>query len=305
MKFVGIAEIAEKWKITNRRVRKLCKEGRVAGAYKTGATWLVPLDAKKPVDNRLKSDLIGIKNINFRDIEKLNTELNSFRPFRENQLGMLKEDLILNWTYNSNAIEGNTLTLKETKVALEGITIGGKSVTEHLEAINHKEAILFLDDLINNKEKLSEMTIKNIHYLVLKEIDNKNAGKYREENVIIAGAEHRPPSYILVPEEMGKLIYKYNNEWDNYHPVIKASLLHGEFVKIHPFIDGNGRTARLLLNFSLMISGYIPLIIKKEIRLNYYDSLDKAHTTKNYSDFIELVNESLKEAINHWLEIVG
>ena len=110
----------------------------------------------------------------------------------------LHEKLIVEWTYNSNAIEGNTLTLSETKVVLEGITIGGKSMAEHLETINHREAILFVEDLVANDESLTEWNIKNIHALILKEIDNQNAGKYRTENVVISGAEHMPPKHYEI-----------------------------------------------------------------------------------------------------------
>ncbi len=206
--------------------------------------------------------------------------------------------------YNSNAIEGNTLTLSETKVVLEGITIGGKSMVEHLEAINHREAILFIEELISNKEPLSGWNIKNIHALILKEIDNNNAGKYRTENVVISGAKHIPPKHYEVGNLMQKLIAEYQNEWEGFHPVVRATLLHGEFVKIHPFIDGNGRTSRLLLNFELIKNGYTPIIIKNEERARYYDVLDLAHTTMNYETFIELVSKLVIESEKLWLSVL-
>ena len=127
--------------------------------------------------------------------------------------------------------------MSETKVVLEGITVGGKSLVEHLEIINHRDAILFVEDLISKKETLSEWNIRNIHSLVLKEIDNKNAGKYRDVNVVISGAKHIPPKHYEVSYLMQKLIEEYKNYWRDYHPVVRATLLHGEFVKIHPFID--------------------------------------------------------------------
>ncbi len=196
----------------------------------------------------------------------------------------------MEWTYNSNGIEGNTLTLRETQVVLEGITVGGKSIKEHLEAINHEKAILFLDDLVKEDNPISEWNIKSIHSLILKEIDNENAGRYRNENVTIKGAIHIPPDYIKVPELMEKLILNYNN-WNNYHQIIQAALLHGELVRIHPFIDGNGRTSRIVMNLVLMNYGYNPVIIKKESRLEYYEALDKVHTTNDYTDFIKLIND--------------
>ncbi len=155
--------------------------------------------------------------------------------------------------------------------------------------------------MINENEKLSEWNFKYIHALILKEIDNSNAGKYRCENVVIGGAKHTPPKHFEVDYLMKKLLKEYQSEWDKFHPVIKATLLHGEFVKIHPFIDGNGRTARLLLNFELMKYGYTPIIIKNERRSEYYDVLGLAHTTKDYGSFIELVARFVTESEKLWV----
>jgi len=192
----------------------------------------------------------------------------------------------------------------DDKVVLEGITIGGKSMVEHLEAINHRGAILFVEDLIANREPLSEWDIKNIHALILKEIDNINAGKYRRDNVVISGAKHIPPKHYEIGNLMQKLVAEYQNEWKAFHPVVRAALVHGEFVKIHPFIDGNGRTSRLLLNFELMKNGYPPIIIKNEERTRYYDVLDLAHTTMNYEPFIELVSKLVIESEKLWLSLL-
>jgi Fic family protein len=131
----------------------------------------------------------------FIEIDELKKRLDNLRPLPENTVRTLREQQILEWTYHSNAIEGNTLTLKETKVVLEGITIGGKSLREHFEVINHKEAIDYVEELVQTRAPLSEWQIKSIHHLVLKNVDNKNAGAYRQENVLISGATHRPPNY--------------------------------------------------------------------------------------------------------------
>jgi Fic family protein len=177
-------------------------------------------------------------------------------------------------------------------------------MVEHLEAINHRDAIIFVEELIFNKEPLSEWNIKNIHSLILKEIDNANAGKYRTENVVISGAKHIPPNHYEVGDLMQKLMVEYQNEWKGFHPIIRATLIHGEFVKIHPFIDGNGRTSRLLLNFELMKNGYPPIIIKNVERARYYDVLDLAHTTMNYEPFIKLVSELVIESEKLWLSVL-
>ncbi|MFH0736213.1 MAG: Fic family protein [bacterium] len=239
----------------------------------------------------------------FEEIDKKIKLLNSKKPFPEYTLQSLRENLILEWTYNSNAIEGNTLTLQETKVVMEGITIGGKSIREHFEVINHREAILYVEDIIKNKEPLTEWQIKNIHNLVLKNIDDKNAGIYRKSNVVITGAKFIPPDFLFVPEQMNALIDVHNNNYS--HPLEKAALLHTIFVKIHPFVDGNGRTARLLLNFELMKNGYLPIIIKKENRLEYYASLDKAHISGDYTDFINITAKLENEILDFYLKIIG
>ena len=305
MKYISVREASEKWKISDRRIRVLCDNGRIEGAVKIGRNWSIPVDAVKPNDARegKRKVYIGLE-YDFSYINSLKEMIDGDRPLSKRLADSLHEKLIVEWTYNSNAIEGNTLTLSETKVVLEGITIGGKSMVEHLETINHREAILFIDDLVTNKEQLSEWKIKNIHGLILKEIDNENAGKYRTENVVISGAKHIPPKHYEINTLMQKLIAEYQKDWQDYHPIVRATLLHGEFVKIHPFIDGNGRTSRLLLNFELMKSGYTPIIIKNKERAKYYDAIDLAHTTMNYGPFVKLVSELVIESDKLWLSVL-
>ncbi|AMO58717.1 hypothetical protein GZ77_17515 [Endozoicomonas montiporae] len=238
----------------------------------------------------------------FETINTLKSELDSLRPLPRHSVKSLHEALIVEWTYHSNAIEGNTLTLKETKVILEGITVGGKSMREHFEAINHKEAIEWVEAVVAKHEVLSERLIKSIHHLVLKNIDDSNAGAYRTENAIIAGAQHTPADHLHVPHQMERLIEWY--EQQGAHPVERAARFHVDFVGIHPFVDGNGRTARLLMNFDLMTSGYLPVIIKTEHRLAYYEALDKAHTQQDYQDFIVLVAQAQEEALSRYLNVV-
>jgi len=306
MSYMTTKEASLKWGISDRRIRILCTEGKIEGAVKIGRNWSVPSDAMKPIDNRtkIKSEFEGLDYF-FNVIYEQKKAIDQRRPLTMNQFNTLRNNLIIEWTYNSNAIEGNTLTLSETKVVLEGITIGGKSVVEHLEAINHRDAILFLESIVDRQEKISEWNIRNLHQIILKDIDNLNAGKYRMENVLIGGAKHIPPDYLMVPVQMQKLVYEDNREWIHYHPVVRAALLHGEFVKIHPFIDGNGRTARLLLNLVLMSNGYPPIVIKKESRLAYYEALDTAHTTLNYSKFVHLIATLVFEAQQLWLKILN
>jgi Fic family protein len=310
MNYLTVKQIATKWKISERQVRTLCSSGRIPGAYKMGWIWSVPDSVEKPADIRRTKDKnqhqseVLFAPVQFKGIETKKLLLDQNRPLPQNTLQSLHENIIVEWTYNSNAIEGNTLTISETRVVLEGITIGGKSIREHLEVMNHKDAILYLEELVKNEEQLSEWTIKNLHCLILKKIDDNNAGKYRGENVLISGARHRPPEHFLVKENMERLVESYSGAWQKLHPVERASLLHGEFVKIHPFIDGNGRTARLLMNFELMKSGYPPTIIKAEMRPTYYDALDSAHTTGDYTAFIALVSGCVETSLDLWLSLL-
>lgn len=308
MDFITTKEAAKKWNISERRIRQLLEEGRIEGAIKNGNSWNIPDYTIKPVDKRtIKPDnkgfIIDLPKDYFDKVDNMKKELDNKRPLPKETLRTLKESINLEWTYNSNGIEGNTLTLRETQVVLEGVTVGGKTLKEHLEAINHEKAILYLETIAKEKNPITEWNIKNIHRLILKDIDNKNAGRYREENVMIKGASHVPPDYLKVPELMEKLIVNYGT-WKSYHPIIKAALLHGELVKIHPFIDGNGRTSRLLMNLDLMNSGYNPVIIKKEDRLEYYEALDKAHTTGNYTDFVKLVTKLEIEMLKKYLDLL-
>lgn len=308
MGYISLKQASELWNISERRIRKLIQENRIEGAIKIGNAWNIPIDTNKPIDKRYKIEedkfIINISNDFFEELDEKKAILDSKRPLPKETLKSLEENFKLEWTYNSNAIEGNTLTLKETKVVLEGITIGGKTMREHLEAINHKEAIEFLEELINDNSELSEMDIKNIHALVLKGIDDENAGRYRTENVIISGASHIPPESVIVPELMEKLIYRYDEWKERYHPIIVAALLHAEFVKVHPFIDGNGRTARLLMNFEAMKNGYPPIIIKTKQRHKYYDALDKGAMIGNYTDFVKMVAKQAEEMLDLYLKLI-
>lgn len=246
-----------------------------------------------------------LTSIDFSKLDKLKSKLDDHRPLSTLILKNLHEDLLLKWTYNSNAIEGNTLTLQETKVALEGITVGGKSLREHFEALNHKEAILFIEKLAQTNEILNEYSIKSIHALILKNIDEQNAGKYRDINVLISGAEHKPPQSIEISSKMHKFITWYQDNYKNLHPVELAARVHIEFVGIHPFVDGNGRTARLLMNLELIKKGFPPAIIKIENRLEYYQALDLAHTKKEYSPFMKLMCKVVEESFEPYFFVLG
>ena len=241
----------------------------------------------------------------FETIDSLKNKLDAQRPLSPSIVINLQEDLILRWTYHSNAIEGNTLTLLETKVVLEGITVGGKALREHFEAINHRNAIYYVEDIIKKVEPFSEWQIRNIHQLILKNIDDHNAGRYRQQNVLISGATNTPPDYTLLNDKMAHFVDWYNSESSQLHPIERAAKVHSDFVGIHPFIDGNGRTSRLLMNLELMKAGYPPCVITVENRLAYYEALDQWMAFGKTEAFNQLVADAVLEGFKPYIVVLG
>lgn len=245
--------------------------------------------------------------MNFEKIDFLKKELDDLRPLPSAAVRNLEEVYRVEWTYNSNAIEGNTLTLLETKLVLEeGLTIGGKKLREHFEVINHSEAISYVQDVVNRKIELSEYVIKSIHHLVLKNIEDENAGRYRMINVTISGSQHTPPHFTVVPAKMEKLVQWYHEQKDQLHPIELAAQFHFQFVYIHPFSDGNGRTARLLMNLILMNDGFPPAIVKaaNDARLKYYETLEEASIRDNLKPFIQLIAGCVEDSLQKYIGAV-
>lgn len=238
-------------------------------------------------------------------IEDKKETLVKLRPLPQAALKRLKSEIAIEWTYNSNAIEGNTLTLQETKMVLEqGITIKGRNLREHFEAKNHENAIYLVEALAKPKYVLNEADIFSIHSLVLQNIEAEFAGRYRNGQVRILGANFVPPNYLKVSELMKELVRFANLKSNEHTPIEQIALFHHKFVWIHPFFDGNGRTARLLMNLLFMKHGYPPAIILKNNRMQYYRSLNLANEGK-YDSFILLVAQSLERSLDLYLESCG
>jgi Fic family protein len=238
-------------------------------------------------------------------IESKKKLLQALRPLPQAALKRLKSELAIEWTYNSNAIEGNTLTLQETKMVLEqGITIKGRNLREHFEAKNHEQAIYFVEKLAKPNLRLTERDIFSIHSLVLQNIESEFAGRYRNGQVRILGANFVPPNYLKVIALMKELIIFANSNKDNLNLVELIARFHHRFVWIHPFFDGNGRTARLLMNLLFMKYGYPPAIILKNNRKQYYRALNFANNG-NHDAFILLVAQALERSLDLYLESCG
>jgi Fic family protein len=236
------------------------------------------------------------------EIDKLQTQIKEIRPLSEKQLADLRQYYRIGLTYSSNALEGNSLTETETKVVLEdGITIGGKPLKHHLEAAGHSKAYGFLYELLKN-DFLTENDIKKLHKLFYELIEPEKAGIYRTEQVFISGSRYKPPKPQEVSGLMKKLEEKYMKIQEK-HPVEIAALLHKDFVFIHPFVDGNGRVARLIMNFVLMKNQFPVTIIPPVLRAEYIAALEKAHTNDN--DFIEFIANCIKQSQLEYLRLVG
>ena len=228
--------------------------------------------------------------------------LENLRPFPKVALERLQERLRLLFTYNSNAIEGNTLTLSETKLVVqEGITIGGKSLREHSEAINHQKAIEFIETLVTDKKEITEEIIFQIHRFILHNIEEEEIGIYRKRKVWIEGASFVPAKPDLVPELMQQFFVWLKENPENCNIMEQAALAHEKFVFVHPFIDGNGRVARLFTSLMLMQHGFPPLIILKTERQKYIRTLEAAHNEK-YEPFVNFMGRCLERSLVLYLE---
>lgn len=297
MEYISVLQAAEKWGISDRRVRILCQQEKIPNVIKQGRAYLIPIDAEKPDDGRRTryKRNNSIHEALLAEVDALKKELDSRRPLTQGELQRLREEFLIEYTYNSNAIEGNTLTLQETALVLEGVTIDKKPLKDHLEAVGHRDAFLYVLELVRNKTPISEFVIKQIHTLVLMDRP-EDRGVYRRIPVRIMGAFHEPTDPVLVPEQMEKLVKDFAAN-KKIHPIEKAALFHLLFEGIHPFVDGNGRTGRLILNLMLMQSGYPPVNVKYSDRKRYYEAFDTFYRDNSSLDLIRIISESCQERL--------
>lgn len=303
--WIGVTAAAKKWGVSTRRVRVLCEAGVVQGSEKPQGRWRIPADAPKPADGRhsrsldIRADFIPL----FRETDALRDELERRRPMSQSERERIREEFTIEYTHDSNAIEGNTLTLSETALVLQGITIDQKPLKDHLEAVGHRDAFRYLCDRVSDGADLDEWFIRELHSLVLADrpVDR---GAYRRIQVKIVGAAHVPPDPLTVPDEMRSLLARLRAS--RRHPIERAALFHILFEAVHPFVDGNGRTGRLLLNFMLMKHGYPPINIKFADRRRYYKAFTAYHRDgDNGEAMIRLVAEYLLERMKTMLALTG
>ena len=294
--YMTVKQAAEKWGLSGRRVRILCAEGKIPGAFQEGRGWKIPTNAAKPADGRFRSaeSLLDL-------IDRKKAELDLCRPLTEGEVARLMEEFTVEYIYNSNAIEGNTLTLRETDMVLRGLTIDRKPLKDHMEAVGHKEAFDFVRELAQNCVPLSERVIQQIHFLVLAD-KKEDRGVYRRVPVRIMGARHEPVQPYLIQPKMEGLLAFYAESTE--HIVTRLARFHIEFERIHPFIDGNGRTGRLLVNLELMKAGYPPIDIKFTDRLAYYDAFDEYHEKHNPSAMEKLFAGYINERLDIYLAML-
>ena len=240
-----------------------------------------------------------------KKIDDLHGQLHAMRQYDSYRIAQALE---LEYTFESNRIEGNTLTLKETDLVInEGLTISGKSMREHLEAINHQEAIAFMKQLAEHNNPITESDVLSLHQLVLRGIDTNHAGKYRGVQVMIKGSKHLPPAPYLVAKQMEDFFLWFQSNKAKHHPVVLAAEMHERLVTIHPFIDGNGRTSRLLMNLILLQHGYVIANIKGDAksRMAYYTALEQAQVSGNKDAFLMLVAKYELSALERYVDILS
>ncbi len=297
MEYIKVSKAAEKWGISARRVRVLCAEGKIDGVIRKGKLYMIPANATKPMDSRMnRSAFLTL-------IENKKEKLSAMRPLTPGEVERLAEEFMIDFTYNSNAIEGNTLTLKETALALEGMTVDQKPLKDHLEAVGHRDAFLYVQDVAKGEQPISEYVIKNIHSLVLMNRP-EDKGVYRRIPVRIMGAYTEPVQPYLIEPKMNELLTENEARKATMTTVERIARFHLEFEGIHPFIDGNGRTGRLVLNLELIREGFPPINVKFTDRKRYYDAFDAYYRDGDAGKMIDLIAEYVDQRLDEYLVVL-
>ena len=297
MEYIKVSKAAEKWGVSTRRIRVLCAEGKIPGVIRKGNLYMIPENASKPIDGRkVRTGLIP-------EIEAKRDRLNGLRPLTAGEVKRLQDEFAVEFTYNSNAIEGNTLTLKETAMVLEGVTIDQKPLKDHLEAVGHRDAFLYIEEIAKQKTPLDEFVIKNIHSLVLMD-QPEDKGVFRKIPVRIIGAYTEPVQPYLIEPKITELLAANEERRRSMNDIERIARFHLEFEGIHPFIDGNGRTGRLIMNLDLIRCGYPPINVKFADRKKYYDAFDSYYRDDDATAMTDLIAGYVNDELDRYLRVV-
>ena len=307
MEYIKVSETAARWGISARRVRILCAEGRIGGVIRKGNLYMIPAEALRPSDGRSHRAPVASLSEQLEHIDQLKKELSNYHPLSPAETEALRQEFILEHTYDSNAIEGNTLTLQETQLVLQGITIDRKPLKDHLEVVGYKEAYEYMEQLAREQQELNSHEICAIHSLVLAD-RKEDRGRWRRVAAHIEGALTTPAQPYQIEPMMSALLADMGTLYRQLHIVEKVALFHLRFEGIHPFIDGNGRTGRLLMNLQLLQAGFPPINVTFADRHRYYDAFDdyaqsgspKAMTTL-IANYLEQRLESMTDILNQIL----
>lgn len=303
--YLKVSDVARKWGLSTRRVRILCSEGRIAGVIRKGNLYMIPSDAVRPQDARTYAKKTGRKSYTpmLERIDAQKQLISALRPLTPAEVAALREVFVVEHTYNSNAIEGNTLTLRETSLVLQGMTIDQKPLKDHLEVIGYKDAFEYMEELAKTDKPLTEFDIRSIHALVLAH-RKEDSGQYRRVPVRIAGALTEPAQPYMIEPMLNELLQDMQDKCATLHIVEKTALFHLRFESIHPFIDGNGRTGRLIMNLQLIRAGLPPINVKFTDRKRYYEAFDDYASSGSAEAMTTLIAEYLIERLQAMEEML-
>ena len=305
MNYLTVAEFAEKNGVSDRYIRRLCAAGKLE-ARRSGRAYRIPETAELPADRRHLRGKVVAEHLAplFAAIDERKAELGKRRPLTPGEVERLRDEFTVNYTYNSNAIEGNTLTLQETALVLRGLTVDRKPLKDHLEAVGHRDAFLYIQELAKRRSRLREHEIRSIHTLVLMD-KPEDRGVYRRVPVTIVGAYTEPVQPYMIAPKMEELLRLNEERKKTMHPVERIARFHLEFEGIHPFIDGNGRTGRLIMNLELIRSGYLPINVKFADRKRYYEAFDAYYRDGQADAMIRLIGEYVRDRLEEVLAILA
>lgn len=304
MEYLTVRELAEKWNLSERRIRLMCSEGKIKGVIRKGRSYRIPSDAIRPVDGRaVRGKKIPQQYQElFAEIDSMKKELHRYRITGLGQKKTVRDRFLEEFIYHSNSLSGNTMSLSDTRMILAGKTMAQKPLKDLLEIIGHKEAFEYVEKMAEERAKLSEKLICEIHARIL--VDKwEERGRYRESSISLPAAMNESAEAKEIPLLMEELIKKHAERKKKMHAIEANAVFHIEFQEIHPFIDGNSRTNRMILNFFLIEDGYFPICIKKEEKEIYQEAFQKYHENGDASSMVFLIAEHLREEIGGYLNL--